>query len=431
MDATTPAGPRQGDLYRCVHCGLCLEHCPTYRETGLELESPRGRIALMRALYEGRLRMTPAVVGHWGLCLQCRACEAACPSGVPFGRMMEATRAQLHGPGRDGPCARLVRWLLFRQLLPHQRRLEWLAGLLRLYQRSRLQSLVRASHVLRLAPSLARAEAALPSLPPRFFSPTRPLGGTGGQHAGSRGTVALFTGCVMPLLYGRVHEATVRVLQRVGFTVVVPPGQLCCGALNVHAGEREAAREMARQNVEVFLGAGVGAVVANAAGCGAHLKGYAELLEGAPADAERARRFSAAVLDLSEVLEGTFLPPLGEVRERAVYQEPCHLVHAQRIRAAPRRLLGAIPGLELAEMAESDVCCGAAGSYSLAQPGMARRLLERKLEHIRAAAPTVVVSANPGCMLQLEQGLRRAGLGTPVVHFIELLDRALQAHDPG
>jgi len=427
------AGPREADLYRCVHCGLCLNQCPTYLETGLETESPRGRIALMRALHEGRVEVTPGVARHWERCLQCRACEPACPSGVPFGRMMAATRAQLQASAPPRPLARLLRWLAFQQLLPHQRRLERLARLLRLYQRTPLQRWVRATRLLRLAPPLAGAEAALPPVPSRFFQQGAARGRDQqvDRQASGRGAVALFSGCVMPILYGRVHEATLRVLEGAGLGVAVPLGQLCCGALHVHAGEVRTARELARRNIDAFLAAGAQTVVVNAAGCGAHLKEYAELLEDDPAYAAKARQFSTAVKDVSELLAGIPLPPLGEVRQRAVYQDSCHLAHAQRIKEAPRRLLRLIPGLELVEMPEADVCCGAAGSYSLTQPAMSRGLLERKLAHIRQAAPSIVVTANPGCMLQLEQGLRAAGLDIPVVHFIELLDQALPPGQKG
>lgn len=420
MAASVP-GLQEADLYRCVHCGLCLNECPTYLETGLETESPRGRIALMRARHEGRVGLTADVITHWKRCLQCRACEAACPSGVPYGRMMEATRAQLATERSTGPVGRLLRWAALEQVLPHQGRLETLARLLRLYQHTGMQRLVRASRMLRLAPALARAEALLPEVPSRRF---RARGQHTGQE-GARGTVALFSGCVAPILYGRVHEATVRVLERAGFAVVAPAGQTCCGALNVHAGERRTAKEMARRNIAALLASGARAIAVNAAGCGAHLKEYSPLLADDPEYGERARRFGGMVKDVSELLAEAPLPALGEVRERAVYQESCHLAHAQRIRDAPRRLLAAIPGLQVVQMAESDVCCGAAGSFSLTQPEMSRRLLERKLRHIREAAPTVIVTANPGCMLQLEQGLREAGLAIPVVHTIELLDRAL------
>ena len=425
--------PSAKDMSQCVHCGFCLQECPTYLQLGLETDSPRGRIHLIEALTDGKVSATPALTQHLDLCLQCRACETACPSGVPFGRIMESGRAMLVQSGRVPLAWRLRVWLL-RQLFPYPKRLRLLFSLLRLYQRSGLRWLLRTSRLLRILPGgLAEAESMLPEVPPRAFEP--PAEPSAGAAAARR--VALLTGCVMPLLYPRTHEATVRVLDRHGLQVVAPPEQRCCGALNLHAGDRRTARELARRNIDAFLSAGVEAVIVNSAGCGSTLKEYGELLEQDPAYAEKAQRFSALVRDVTEFLtELPFEPPRGGVRQRVTYQDSCHLVHAQQVRSAPRELLRAIPGLELVEMQSPDRCCGSAGIYSLAQRGMSLRLLDDKMRDVAAtfqaeptgsADATVIATANPGCMLQMEAGLRRHGLPGRVVHIVELLDEAYRA----
>ena len=418
--------PSAKDMSQCVHCGFCLQECPTYLQLGLETDSPRGRIHLVQALTEGRAEATPSLVSHLDLCLQCRACETACPSGVPFGRIMESGRAMLVQSGRVPLAWRLRVWLL-RQLFPYPKRLRLLFSLLRLYQRSGLRWLLRTSRLLRILPGgLAEAEAMLPEVPPRAYEP--PAEPSAGAAAARR--VALLTGCVMPLLYPRTHEATVRVLDRHGLQVVAPPEQGCCGALNLHAGDRRTARELARRNIDAFLSAGVEAVIVNSAGCGSTLKEYGELLEQDPEYAEKAQRFSALVRDVTEFLTDLpFEPPRGAVRQRVTYQDSCHLVHAQQVRSAPRELLRAIPGLELVEMQSPDRCCGSAGIYSLAQRGMSLQILDDKMRDVAATETSVIATANPGCMLQLEAGLRRHGLPGRVVHIVELLDEAYRAEE--
>ena len=416
-----PDAPAEEDLYRCVHCGLCLQVCPTYVQLGVETESPRGRLALMRAVHQERIGLTEGVVGHLDLCLQCRACEAACPSGVPFGHIMEQTRAQISTETRAPLKTRIGRFIGFRVLLAHLGVLRALAWSLKLYQRSGLQTLMRASQLLRLT-GLHRAEAQLPRLP-RFFSPPRselvPAQGAAMRR------VAMLSGCVMPLFYGPVNEATARVLARNGCDVVVPRAQGCCGALAAHNGDLESARALARRNIDAFLAAGVEAIVVNSAGCGSAMKEYGGLLADDPAYAERARRAASLVRDVNEYLASLPLePPSGEVKARVTYQDSCHLAHAQRIKDAPRQVLRAIPGVELVEMERSDMCCGAAGVYSLTQPEMSERLLADKLQHAAATQAEIIATANPGCMLQLEAGVRRAGLGARVAHVVELLDEA-------
>ena len=418
--------PAEADMYRCVHCGLCLSACPTYTVLGVETESPRGRIAYMKAVHEGRLGISQRVVSHWEACLQCRACETACPSGVPFGRIMESGRAMILQQGAAPRSWRLRAWLL-RQTLPYPKRLSVLFGLLRLYQRSGLQRLLRASRLLRILPGgLSEAEEMLPRLPSRSYVMTR---GDSPPNASAK-KVALLTGCVMPHLYPRTHEATVRVLVRHGIEVVDVPEQRCCWALSIHAGDRVTGRALARRNIDAFLEAGVDAIVVNSAGCGATLMEYGELMEQDNAYAAKARRFSELVTDVNEfVADIGVKAPQAALNVRVTYQDSCHLVHGQKVLNAPRQLLESVPGLELVEMETPDRCCGSAGIYSLSQREMSMSVLDDKMRDIAATKAPVIATANPGCMMQLEAGLRRHGLEGRVVHVIELLDEAYQAED--
>jgi Fe-S oxidoreductase len=415
-------GPRAEDLARCVHCGFCLQACPTYLVLGMETESPRGRIHLARAVSEGRAPVTPSVVQHFDLCLQCRACETACPSGVPYGRIMEATRAMVQSnPGRP-PIWRL-RSLGLRLLFGAPWRLRLAFGALRLYQRTLLAPLMR-----RVLPRrLRQMQEMLPQLPRRPFD----AAGVLAEPESPRASVAMLTGCVMPLTYPRTHEATVRVLARNGCRVVAPPAQVCCGALHLHNGDPEAARRLARRNIDVFLAEGVDAIVVNSAGCGSAMKEYRDLFRDDTAYADKAARFSALVKDVAEFLvDLPFEPPMGRVEAKVTYQDSCHLVHAQRIRDAPRVLLQSVPGLDFIEMPASDRCCGSAGIYNFTQPEMSRRLLVDKMADVASTGTDLLATANPGCMLQLEVGVRKHGGAKEVVHVVELLDRAYGAEAP-
>jgi glycolate oxidase iron-sulfur subunit len=408
--------PAAADLSQCVHCGLCLPNCPTYLQTGYEAESPRGRIHLIAALNEGRLEPTDAYRQHLELCLVCRNCESVCPSGVHFGRIMEAGRAQLYERAHLSLGERIFRRLAFRELLPHAGRLRAMFGALLIYQRSGLQRLVRGSGLLPAA--LAQAESLLPTLPAPFVPHVEVYPAFGRL----RYRVGLFTGCVMPLVYGPVHAATVRVLRQNGCEVHIPRGQVCCGALNVHGGERALAAELARQNLRAFLGRGLHAIVVNSAGCGATMKEYTDLLDEA-----EAAEFAGLTRDVTEFLASIELvPPLASVNRSVTLQQSCHLVHAQRIKSAPREILGRIPGLELREMAHPDACCGSAGLYMLTQPEMSTRILDDKMAEIAATRVNTIVTANPGCMMQLQHGVARAGVHAEVRHVVELLDEAYQ-----
>jgi glycolate oxidase iron-sulfur subunit len=404
------------ELYQCVHCGLCLNQCPTYRALRLEPESPRGRIHLVKAAADGRIDLTDRFKEHLYLCLLCRACESACPSGVQYGHIAETAREQLGPPGSK--WARTVLNFVFIHLLPYPKRLRAAARLLRFYQRSGLQTLI---HPL-LPENLRKMESMLPPIPRRLFAPeanTLPALGT------RRATVAMLNGCVMPLLFGDVNEATVRVLRRNGCDVVFPREQICCGALNVHNGERAAARKMAQANIDAFLAAKVDAVIVNAAGCGAAMKEYSHLLHDNPTYAAKAKQFSALVKDASE-----FLAAIGLVGKLApldiavTYQDPCHLVHGQRVRGQPRTLLQAIPGIRFTEMEGADRCCGSAGIYNVTHPGMSQHLLKEKMQAVAATQARAVVAPNPGCMLQFRYGAQQYGPELTVYHLIDLLDRA-------
>ncbi|MEB2346643.1 MAG: heterodisulfide reductase-related iron-sulfur binding cluster [Deltaproteobacteria bacterium] len=418
-----PEGPLAA-LYEgtldCVHCGLCLPVCPTYRETGRESSSPRGRIHLIRAVAEGRLPLDEVLAEEAYLCLDCRACETACPSGVRFGRLVEQTRAAVETAGlRTGPAKRLERFAL-RHVVPDPVRLRRAVGLLALAQRLGLDRAARALLPRRLAEVLALA----PRVPPRAER-ERPAWRTEAQprepsgSSGPRGRVALFTGCVMAELFGDVHHATVRVLARNGFEVLVPRTQRCCGALHAHAGDAASAHTLLRANLAAFAGLRVDAIVVNSAGCGAALREAGDWL---PGEGEALARLVRDPLELLD--EAGLRPPEGRLALRVCYDDPCHLVHGQRVREAPRRILRQIPGLELVAHDDPTGCCGAAGIYNLTHPEMAGAVLERKLRALAAARPDVVATGNPGCIMQLRAGAARSGLRAEILHPITLLDRA-------
>jgi len=399
-------------LERCIHCGLCLEACPTYRITQLETESPRGRLHLMGAIADRRVDLgrNDATVLHLDRCLACRACEAVCPSGVPYGRLIEETRAAVVRSRGITPLGRVLLWSVSRPWV-----LRAMAAVLAASERTGLRRLVLRF----LPPRLRRLDALAPPVGRPAYRPV--------QVQSPRLSVGLLLGCVMRASYGDVHTATARVLARLGAAVVDTPDQTCCGALHAHAGDKDEAVRLAKRNIVAFEQAEV--ILVNAAGCGAHLKSYAHLLEDRPNWAERASALASRVRDVSEFLE-TIAGEIsfGELAMRVTYQDPCHLAHAQGIRAEPRALLSRVHRLELVEMANADVCCGSAGYYNLAQPEYADRLLEPKIDAILATRPDAVVTGNPGCMLQLAAGLRSRGRADiAVLHVVEVLDRALSA----
>jgi glycolate oxidase iron-sulfur subunit len=416
------AGPSQFDLDKCVHCGLCLNACPTYRELGLEMDSPRGRVFQMARVSEGA-PITPAYIGHIGLCLACRGCESACPSGVPYGRMVEHARAEIEARIPRGRIARWLRAFLFGQLIQSRALLSIAGTLLYLYEVSGLKTVARGLGLMRMLGRVGGVvQLAPPADPPFFFAQ---IGKTFPAECVRRHRVAFLSGCVANISFARLHEASVRVLQRNGCEVVVPAGQGCCGALHLHSGLPGDARALARRNIDALRGGGFDAILSNSAGCGAMLKEYGELLAGDPVYQGAAQRFADQVRDITEFLASLeFNRQMGAVDAVVTYQDACHLAHGQRIRGAPRKLLAAIPGITLEEMPGADICCGSAGSYNIVQNEMSLQILAHKMEAINRTRATIIATANPGCELQLEAGVRLHGKHQRVMHVVELLDLA-------
>ncbi len=418
--------PRQQDLDKCVHCGLCLNACPTYRELGLEMDSPRGRIYQMVQVANGA-PITEAYQEHIDLCLACRGCETACPSGVKYGRLIEAARADIEQRTTRPLFTRLMRKLVFDYLLPSRMLLRIAGTGLWLYQRSGMQYFVRASGILKII-GLSDAESLAPAVQVPFFY--RHMGRVFPALGERKHRVVLLSGCIANICFAQLNEATVRVLQANGCEVTIHDGQTCCGALHVHAGLRDSARKLARKNIDALADAGFDAILTNAGGCGSTLKEYDELLEHDPAYAERARRFVGLMKDVNEFLASIVLNKrMGEVPGVVTYQDSCHLAHGQRVRSAPRELLRQVPGLTLKEMPKSDLCCGSAGIYNVVHTDMALALLEKKMQSVNSTCADRIVTANPGCMLQLRAGVARHGRGQRISHVVEVLDEAYRAAD--
>jgi glycolate oxidase iron-sulfur subunit len=392
-------------LRECVHCGLCLDACPTYVELGTEMDSPRGRIHLLAAVHDGTLRLESEVVRHFDLCLGCRGCETACPSGVRYGRIFEQARDAIEKRYRRPWPQRLRRWAILR-VFPHPQR---------------LRALLAPVAVLRAVGMWSWVERVLPAarLVPEGTA-TEPVAAVNVPQAGRR--VALLRGCVASVLFAETEAATHRVLARCGIGVDVPARQGCCGALHLHSGDADTAREMARRNIDAF-GAAAESIVVTAAGCGAAMKEYGDLLADDPLYAERARALAARVRDATELVAELAPPPSRPLRAKVAYHDACHLAHAQGVRAAPRRVLE-IAGAELVPLAESELCCGSAGSYNLSEPEVAAALGARKAANIASSGAACVAAANPGCALQIRAALRARGSDIRVAHPIELLDEA-------
>jgi glycolate dehydrogenase iron-sulfur subunit len=432
---TTPAipgpVPAYEDYTRCIHCGLCLNACPTYRLWNLEADSPRGRIHQMFHVFQSESdghappgqAISDSFVDHIDKCLDCRACETACPSGVEYGKLVEHARARIEREHPRSWFARFARDLFFRKFLAGPHHIEDAARLLRLYQRSGLQAVVRGIGILKLL-GLAERERLLPRIDDEFFFTWR--GETFPAVGPRRARVALFIGCIANVTFSEVHEATVRVLTANGCEVVVPREQLCCGALSAHAGYRDAARELARKNIAAFPLEDFDAIVTNAAGCGSTLKEYDHLFSPDEPEHASARAFAAKTRDVTEFLAGLGLSAkLHPLRHRVTYQDSCHLLHGQRIREAPRTLLRAIPNLDFVELPYSEICCGSAGIYNITQTDASLELLAEKMRHAQATGAQTIVTANPGCQLQLRAGVALHRTNQNVLHVVELLDRAL------
>lgn len=404
----------------CIHCGLCLSSCPTYLETGNENDSPRGRIYLMRAVQDGRLALGQTAVRHVDLCLGCRACEAVCPSGVQYGELLESTRDHIERHHERSPWQQFLRRWLIEKVFPYPERMDLALMPARWVKQFGME---------RLLPTFARD--ALSLIPDETTSAPLPaMVKAGGE---SRGRVGFVSGCVMSVMFAETNASTMRLIHRAGFDVVTPPGQGCCGALFAHGGNLEEARAAARRNIAVFEQAQVDTIVINAAGCGSMLKEYGHLLRDDPAWAERARRFSSKVRDLTEWLAAVGEPIVRGTNcsAKVTYHDACHLAHAQRIEKAPRTLVRAVAGETFVELPESNVCCGSAGSYNLTEPEMAARLQQRKTDNILKTGAKTVVTTNPGCLLQMRAGLKKSGAhDVEVVHIADYLDReARRAND--
>jgi glycolate oxidase iron-sulfur subunit len=434
--------PSQELIDQCVHCGFCLPVCPTYVLWNEEMDSPRGRIYLMKMGAEGGVKaMDEKFVGHFDQCLGCMACMTACPSGVQYGKLIESTRAQIERNYRRSFWDRLFRRLIF-SVFPYPNRLRMMLLPLWVYQKSGLQRLMRA--VLRRLPRriqrwplvarLLMMESLLPDISlasfserlPERVSPQESANIQARLGAGFGRRVGLLLGCVQRVFFSNVNAATVRVLAAAGCEVVIPREQGCCGALMTHAGRETEAIAAARRIIDIFERAHVDTIVVNAAGCGSNIKEYAYLLRDDPDYADRARAISEKCRDITELLaeigfDGLFEP----LRLKAAYHDSCHLQHAQNIRTQPRQLLKSIPEMELIELPEGAICCGSAGIYNLVEPGPARELADRKAEHIIKSGADVMVSANPGCLLHIAGGLRRKGHPVPALHIVEVIDTAL------
>ena len=414
--------PRPELIDQCVHCGFCLPACPTYTLWGNEMDSPRGRIYLMKMASEGATEMTDHWVQHFDTCLGCMSCMTACPSGVDYAKLIEATRAQIERRHPRSTMERLHRWMIF-STFPRVDRLKLLRPVLRAYQQSGLQSLIRGSGLLKLLPKqLGAMETLMPRLGTHHtIAPVTPAQGA------KRKRVGLVLGCVQREFMPEINAATVRVLAAEGCEVIAPAEQPCCGALMVHAGEEIPALDLARRMIDTFERADVDVIVTNAGGCGSNVREYGYQLRDDPKYADRAAAFSAKCKDVAEFLQE--LGPRSERRPlkmRVAYHDSCHLQHAQGVRAQPRTLLAGIPGVELMELPEAALCCGSAGIYNLVQPETADTLADRKAQFIGAAKPDVVASGNIGCMLQIGAAVTRNGQKTPVLHTIQLIDASLR-----
>jgi glycolate oxidase iron-sulfur subunit len=404
---------------QCIHCGLCLSACPTYSVFHTEMDSPRGRIALINAAADGRIDLDGPFEEHIELCLGCRACETACPSGVQYGLLYEAARTAIEESRTPSRFERAARWLGLRQLMPHQGRLRLLARTMKLYQVTGVQRTVRSLNIL--PKGMKNMEALLPPLPDSYPDYSQPAPAIGEK----RGEVAFLYGCVQDAFLSGVNAASVRVLQRNGYEVHFPQAQTCCGAAQLHSGEHDLAQELARRNIDACRGRDYVAIISNAGGCGATLKQYEHLLADDPLYGPRAKAFGEKLQDISEFLaDHLHNPPTGRVEARVTYVDSCHLRHGQKIVKQPRQLIQAIPGVELIELNQPDMCCGSAGIYNIGHPATSNQILDAKMVDVAQTHATTVVTANTGCHMQMIYGVRKANVPAEVIHLVELLDRS-------
>jgi glycolate oxidase iron-sulfur subunit len=432
------------DLMRqCIHCGFCLPTCPTYAVLGVEMDSPRGRIYQMQAVAEGRMEISPDFVDHMYCCLGCRACETACPSGVQFGKLIEAARDQTNFPlhehsdrhaALESPAERLLRRFFFDVMLPSRFITSLVFAGLKVYQRTGIQALVHRTGLLDMVNALPTPFQGQLKVPEELMPNAggdlmpAPLPEITPATGRKRYRVGFISGCIMDQVFRDINEATIRVLAANGCEVITPVQQQCCGALHVHAGEAGEGRKLAKHNIDVFEFYNCDAIIINSAGCGSNLKEYGHLLRDDPAYAQRASAFSAKVKDISEFLTSIdWNHDLGNVSHVVAYHDACHLAHGQKIKQQPRQLLKAIPGIKLVDLKEADWCCGSAGIYNITNQEMASQLLERKMKNIAATRASIIATGNPGCMMQIALGARERGMNLEVVHPVQLLDEAYSA----
>jgi glycolate oxidase iron-sulfur subunit len=413
--------PRPDLIRDCVHCGFCLSACPTYLETGNELDSPRGRIYLMNSAVNGEIPIAGSLVKHLDMCLGCLACEPACPSGVQYRSLIEAGRSQIERRYERSAFDKYYRSLIF-SLFPYPNRMKLMLPVFYIYQKLGLRTLIQSTGIIsRISQKLGNMEAMLPNVKSPIFPPEMPeiLHAKGKK----RYRVALLSGCVQSVFFSKTNYATVRVLRENGCEIVVPQNQSCCGALSVHSGRLSEGRKFAKQTIKTFEGLDIDAFVINSAGCGSTIKDYSELLKDDPEYSVRALALSEKTKDIMEFLSDTGIEgDLKELNIKVTYQDACHIGHAQRIKEQPREVLKQIPGLELVEMPEADLCCGSAGIYNLVQPEMSQNLLERKMRNVKRNKVDYLVAGNPGCLLQIQKGIKQEGLSIKTAHPIELLD---------
>ena len=425
---STPSDKEDGwvnedDLYKCVHCGFCLQSCPTYLSTGLETESPRGRIALMKAVNEGRIEIDSGVLRHWDLCIQCRACESVCPSGVPYGTLIETVMENVQTKRKMSFLSKIMFDVTLKHIIPSQRLLKLSTTLLSVYIKSGLQKVVRFTNLLAVFPSFVKnLDNKAPSFNGKSF---RSDGRVYPSEIDRKERLSLLSGCIMPIVQGDQIRSAVQVLNRNGFEVYVPRNQVCCGAINSHVGDTQRARELARKNIDVFSEELGTPIVTVSAGCGARMKEYHHLLKNDDLYAEKALQFESRVVDVHEVLDNvTEVRPSGKIEKRITYQDSCHLSNAQGIRRQPRDLIKCIKGVEFVEMPGSEICCGAGGTYMITESEMSDKVLSSKISNIRNMGVDIVATANPGCFMQLESGVKREGLNVEIKYVTDLLSEA-------
>lgn len=408
----------------CVHCGFCLPACPTYVDTRNELDSPRGRIYLMKNAVEGKIPMDESFVSHIDLCLGCLACQTACPSGVHYSSLIETTRSQIERRYKRDYMDKKLRDLIFK-LFPYKNRLRLLLPLLVFYQYSGLKYLLTGTVIAKLLPS--RLESLLALSPPVRFSTLLKSANRSVRLNNAKYKVALLTGCVQSVFFPEVHISTINVLKKLGCSIDIPDRQGCCGALSLHSGRLNESREFARKIIDQFSKENYDAIIVNSAGCGSSMKEYFNLFRDDKLYSEKARILSSRTKDILEFIHSCNLTgKMNKINLKLTYQDACHISHGQRIRTAPRELLKIIPGIEYIEMPESDMCCGSAGIYNLTQQEMSGRLLDRKLSNLKKLDVDLLVVGNPGCLLQIQSGLKKHNINLQTCHPVELLDRALQ-----